>query len=192
MSGIKAIPLAIQKKPISLQISAARKTLYTHTRSRLTPFEKNISSCLTNKPTRVNRCTHPLCVFALTPAIANLHERLESSKQWGKRSAAYYSSLLIPLTCVPPLSARNAFHLLSGRTIPLALCWALSFFSAAGKLKWWDAPMCHVSPSTFHTWLTNDYTGLHLRKRPFTASCNFFLFLFFTCLGNTHGCKNEC
>lgn len=135
MSGIKAIPLAIQKKPISLQISAARKTLYTHTLSRSTPFEKNISSCLTNKPTRVNRCTHPLCVFALTPAIANLHERLESSKQWGKRSAAYYSSLLIPLTCVPPLSARNAFHLLSGRTIPLVLCWGLSFFFCSRKTE---------------------------------------------------------
>lgn len=82
---------------------------------------KNISSCLTNKPTWVNRCTHRLCVKALTVAIANLHEWLEVSKQWGNRAlpiiACYWYQCLVSLLWVQ----RNAFHRLSGHTMVLVL-----------------------------------------------------------------------
>lgn len=52
-----------------------------------------------------------------------------------KWSTAYYSLLLIP----PPCVQRHAFHLLSGNTM-LPVLWCLF---AAGKLKWWDVPVCH-------------------------------------------------
>lgn len=74
------------------------------------------------KPPRIDtKCTHPPprgggnWLWRLTI----LHEWLEMSKQRGKRHAAYFSILLIPLLCVPPPSASDAFYLLWARTMLL-------------------------------------------------------------------------
>lgn len=123
-------PTDYPRKPISL---------HTNTHSSVWLPLKNRSSCLTNKPTWINKCTHPPCVKALTLAIANLHDWLEVSKQWGNSAlpiiACYWYHCLVCLLWVQ----RNAFHLLSGNTMLLVVV----VFFAAGKLKWWDVPMCH-------------------------------------------------
>lgn len=83
----------------------------------------------------------PSDVKAMTAAIANLHEWLEVSKQWGNRAlpiiVCYWYHCLVCLLW----AQENAFHLLSGHTMLLIL-WFIYFF-VAGKLKWWDVPMCH-------------------------------------------------
>lgn len=170
MAGIKAIP---PRKPISLQFSLLAD-IFTNP-FHLTPFAKNRSPCLTNKPARANMCTLRLCAKAPTVAIVNLHEWLEVSKQWGNRAlpimARYWYRCLVCLLW----AQRNSFHLLSGRTMLLVLCCLLR----AGMLKWWDVPVCHCMFCHRVSICSCTQTSVHCRHQSsLGAACDFSLYIF--------------
>lgn len=139
---------------------------------------KNGSPCLANK-TPANRHqvrpSPPRGRGNWLWRLTILHEWLEMSKQRGKRRAAYFSILLIPLLCVPPPSASDAFYLLSARH-NASRC---RVFPGAAKKKLWDVSMCDWIFFFFSHWffIRSSQITTQTFHHPLGAAIPVFFFL---------------